>query len=125
MRLSKKKIDKQIQGEIFENLYQVVADLQNPRETKLFLKDILTEAELTALVKRLAIAQYLGTGRNYASIKEALGVSSATIATIEEKLQTSPGLSLALKKIEAEKWASGWTGKIEKLLGKNNGRGTA
>lgn len=125
MRLSRKKVDKQIQEEIFENLYQVVADLQNPREVKLFMGDILTKTELTALVKRLAIARYLGTGRNYASIKQALGVSSATIATIEEKLQSSPGLSLALKKIEAEKWASSWTQRIEKLLGKNNERETA
>lgn len=106
-------------------MYQVVADFQNSREAKLFLRDILTKVELVAVVKRLAIAQYLGTGRNYASIKQALGVSSATIATIEEKLQNSPGLSLALKKIEAEKWASSWMQKVEKFLGKNNGQRTA
>ena len=105
-------------GEILGTLYRVVADLDRPEEAKLFLEEILTPTELLALAKRLAAACYLAEGVTYQKIKDNLGLSSATIAGIEQNLKKSAGFALALKKIEAERWASAWTQKIERIFKK-------
>lgn len=118
MQVSKRNINKTLEKEIFNLFFQVITDLKNQEEVKIFLEDILGKTELTAIAKRLAIAHYLDKGRSYQNIKESLKVSSATIATVDKMRQKSPGLKLALKKIEADQWAEKWAGKIEGLLGK-------
>lgn len=115
MQVSKKEINKNLQKEIFQILYQLLVDLKTPEEAKSFLEDILGKNETIALAKRLAVAYYLSHGRSYENIKQNLKVSSATVATVD-KARKSKGYILALKKIEAEKWASEWTGKIEGLF---------
>jgi TrpR-related protein YerC/YecD len=118
MQVSKRIINKTIEKQIFEIFFQVISDLKNPEEVKIFFEDILGEAELTALAKRLAIAHYLDKGRSYQNIRETLKVSSATIASVDRMIKKSPGLKIALKKIEADQWAEKWAGKIEGLFGK-------
>jgi uncharacterized protein YerC len=113
MRKSNKILPKGVEGQILNTLYQLLADLKNPKEAKLFLEEILTPTELIIFAKRLAAACYLAEGATYQKIKDNLGLSSATIAGIEQNLKKSAGFALALKKIEAEKWASAWAGKIE------------
>lgn len=112
MRLSKKKINQRIEKQIFNIFYQVIADIQNPQEARVFLEDILTKAELEALTKRLAVALYLEKGRSYDNIKKNLKVSSATVATVAEQMKKGKGFEIALKKIRAEEWAERWTKRI-------------
>ncbi len=118
MQVSKRIINKTIEKQIFGIFFQVISDLKNPEEVKIFFEDILGKAELTALSKRLAIAHYLDKGRSYQNIRETLKVSSATIASVDKMIKKSPGFKLALKKIEADQWAEKWAGKIEGLFGK-------
>jgi len=118
MRKSKKTLAKGVEAQILNTLYQLVADLKTPKEAKLFLEEILTPTELIIFAKRLATACYLVDGTTYQKIKEILGLSSATIAGIEQNLKKSAGFALALKKIEAERWASAWAQKIERIFKK-------
>ena len=118
MQVSKRTINKTVEKQIFEIFFQVISDLKDPEEVKVFFKDILGKAELTALSKRLAIAHYLDKGRSYQNIKETLKVSSATIASVDKMIKESSGFQLALRKIEADQWAEKWTGKIENLFKK-------
>ena len=53
--------------------------------------------------------------RSYENIKNNLKVSSATIASVQSMVG-KPGFQLALKKIEAEEWASKWEEKIKKYI---------
>lgn len=115
MRISERKINKSLEKELAETLFQLIADLKNPDEAKVFLKDFFHENELTTIVKRLAVAYWLKKGRTVTNIRENLAVSSATIESIKRQLK-SPGLTLALKKIEAEAWANKWTERIKKLV---------
>lgn len=115
MRVSQKNISKNLEKEVLGLLFQLIADLKNPQEAKTLLDDLLSKEELTVFAKRLAIAHYLDRGRSYQNIKDNLKVSSATIASVD-KFRKSPGMMLALKKIEAERWATEWTGKIESLF---------
>lgn len=116
MQVSKRTINKTVEKQIFGIFFQVISDLKDPEEVRVFLEDILGKAELTALAKRLAIAHYLDKGRSYQNIRETLKVSSATIASVDKMIKKSAGFRLALKKIEADQWAEKWAGKIENLF---------
>lgn len=117
MQISRKRINKNIEQEIYNLFYQLVADIKSPKEAEIIINDLFGKDEITAFSKRLAIAHYLQKQRSYQNIKDNLKVSSATISTIDKQRNTK-GYLLALKKIEAEKWASEWSSKIENLLKK-------
>ncbi len=114
MRTSDKKINPSLKNQIEKTLAQVIADLKDLDEAYIFLKDFLTDSELEVLSKRLAVAYWLSKGRSYANIKRNLRVSSATVASVQSKLESS-GYQQALKKIEAEEWANVWSERIRKF----------
>jgi uncharacterized protein YerC len=117
MQISKRVINKNIENQIYNIFYQVIADLENPEEAKKVLEDLLGKNGVIISAKRLAIAHYLEKGRSYQNIKDTLKVSSATISSVD-KQRKSAGYQLALKKIETERWASDWGTKIENLFKK-------
>lgn len=117
MRVSEKKVSQILKKQIALLFAQTLADLKTPGDAEEFLKDFLTPSEADTFAKRLAVAYWLKKGRSYGNIKENLKVSSATIATVQGMLAKS-GMDKALKNIEAEEWASQWSDKIKKFVGK-------
>lgn len=113
MQISKNRLNKQIEEQIYEIFYQLIADLKRKEDAKIFIRDFLTKTERSVMVKRLAVAMYLENGRSYEQIKNALKVSSATIASVDKMMnKNSEGFILALRRIEAEEWASKLAKKI-------------
>lgn len=121
MRVSEEKLNQNIKEQIFEILYQAIADLGNAQEVKTFFNDFLSETEQLALAKRLAIVLYLDKDRSYENIKDNLKVSSATIANTYKDI-AKPGYQLALQKVKAEQWAENWSRKINNLIKRLSGR---
>lgn len=117
MQLSKQRLNKTLEKQIKEMMIGVLAEIKSPLQMNEVLADLLTEAEKTAVMKRLAIAIYLDKGRNYEDIKNNLKVSSATIASVAEALG-NPGFQEMIRRIKAEEWATEWTGKISKGIRK-------
>ena len=115
MQLSSRKLNKNIEKQIFSILYQLMADLKSPQQVETLLSDVLSGAERLAVAKRIAIATFLEKGRSYENIKETLKVSSATIASVQESMG-NPGFQLALQRIKAEEWADEWSEKITGLF---------
>jgi len=115
VQLSKKKINKNLEEQIYKILYQVIADINNSKETETFLKDFLTKAELEVLAKRLGAAYYLKQNQDYGLIRKNLAISSTTVATIKNQMKKR-GFQLALKKIETDEWATKWAQKIGKIM---------
>ena len=115
MQLSHNPLNKNIEKQLTEMFCGVLAELKTVDEIKTVLGDILTEAELTAVIKRLGIAVYLDKGRNYDDIKNNIKVSSATIASVAQRLG-NPGWQEMIRRIKAEQWANDWTDKIKKFL---------
>ena len=114
MQVSKAKIDKKTEKQVFKKLYQVLADLRRPEEVEKFLEDVLTKAERLTLAKRLAIAVYLVKGKSYETIRNDLKVSSATIAAVQNMMEKGgAGFSLAVERIEADEWAEEWVKKLK------------
>ncbi|MBU0619320.1 trp operon repressor [Patescibacteria group bacterium] len=116
MQISPKKLSRQQKKDIFKKLYQVLADLKKPDDIAAFLDNVLTPIEKTAIAKRLNIVFYLKKGKSYSFIKDNLGVSSATISSIQKEMENSPGFTLALETIETDEWASQWAQKITDLF---------
>ena len=122
MRLSQAVIHGDGERKIHQLLVQVIADVRSAEDTQDLLNNLLTETEKVAISKRLGIALLLTDGKSYDEIKQVLGVSSATVAKVQEMLDT-PGIKIALSKIRDDRWASIWAKKfsdaIEKLVGKH------
>ncbi|HSV94969.1 MAG TPA: Trp family transcriptional regulator [Spirochaetia bacterium] len=120
MQLSNNPLNKNIEKQLSEMMYGILAELRTPEEVKMVMGDVLTDGERMAILKRLGIAVYLDKGRSYEDIKNNVKVSSATIASVAENLGNS-GWQEMIKRIKAEEWASEWTdkisGRIKKILG--------
>jgi len=113
MQLSQNPINKSLEKQLGNLFFQVLAEVESPEEIEMILKDVLTEGEKIAVLKRLGIALYLDKGRNYEDIKNNIKVSSATIATVAERAGGS-GWQEVIRRIKAEEWASKWTDKISR-----------
>lgn len=121
MRLSDKSMDLGIEKEIRKLLAQIIADVREETEAQQLLNDLLTPTEQMALSKRLGIALSLVEGKSYEEIKKRLKVSSATVAKVQESLDT-PGMKLALSKAATDEWAEKWASKLSSAMGKLMGK---
>ena len=117
MRLSDQSIDSNIEKEIRKLLAQIIADIHEETEAEQLLSDLLTPAEQVAVAKRLGIAMSLIRGASYEEIKKRLKVSSATVAKVQESMDT-PGMKLALSKAATDEWAEKWASKLSSAVNK-------
>jgi uncharacterized protein YerC len=115
VQISKQKVNKILENQLQQMWYQMVADIKNPREAREIFSNLLSETELTTVIKRLATGYWLTKKRSYEVIRDNLKVSSASIASIQKDLK-NPGWQIAIKKILAEEWATKWEEKIKSLL---------
>ena len=94
-----------------------MADIGNAEEAEIILKDLLSDTERQVIAKRLAICIFLDKNRSYENVKETLKVSSATIASMHEKMGNL-GIQKALQKVKAEAWADEWSQKLSRFVNK-------
>lgn len=96
----KHKLSKQEQNELFAKLAKTFALLHNSAEMANFLRDLLSEAEVFMLSRRLQIAELLIEGLTYDKICSALKVGPSTIARVQTWLELyGDGYRNAVKKI--------------------------
>ena len=115
MRVSKQKVNVTLQKQLFQVLFQLIADIKSPQEAEIVLKDLLSDVELTTVAKRISVAYWLSNNRSYTNIKDNLKVSSASISDIQRDLK-KPGWKLVLAKITADEWATAWEQRIKRLI---------
>ena len=96
MQVSKQKLNKTIEKQIYSIFYQLIADVRSTGEAETIFGDLLSDTEKQVLTKRLAIAIFLDKGRSYENIKNTLKVSSATIASVQEQMG-DPGIQMAFQ----------------------------
>lgn len=112
MRTSKKHIEKKLEEDVSTLLSQLISDLHSEEDVDTFLHSFLTKNEFDVLSKRLSILYWLYKGKKYKEIRNELSVSSATIATCRESIDSSD-LSNIFKILEANEWAKKWTQRIK------------
>lgn len=83
-------------------LYCTILSLQNHRECKSFLNDLLSPNERCMIIQRLQIAELLARGLTYKEISRITDASTATISRINKSLQYGTGgLLSALEKLQS------------------------
>ena len=70
-----------------QQLVLVLSEMKNNSDIENFLRDVLTEKEITEISARLEAARLLSTKEKYTAISEQTKLSSRTIARISEWLQ--------------------------------------
>jgi uncharacterized protein YerC len=120
MQQSQKPLNKNIENQLEKMFCGLLSETDSPEKIKIFFDDLLTEGERMAVLKRMGIAIYLDKKRSYEDIKNNIKVSSATIASVSEKMGNE-GWQEMIKMIKAEEWASEWSdklsGRIKKIFG--------
>lgn len=117
MKKTAQSMNQKIEGQVYKILYQVLADAKSEVDIELILKALMSEGELSALAKRLAIAVFLDKRQSYDHIKDVLKVSTATIASVSENMNKK-GIQMALARVKAEEWADVWSIRLSRALEK-------
>lgn len=86
-----KKIRKFTKSKIIEKLWRTVALLDNPREVRQFLEDILYPSEVSMLGQRLLVALLLRRGLTYEQIEVRTGASTGTINRVWQVMHRGTG----------------------------------
>ncbi len=107
-----------LQKEIIKTFFQTLEDIKSKKDFEIFFSDFLTSQELETFSKRLAVAYWLKKGRDCENIKNNLKVSTKTVTEVK-KIMDTPGIKLALKKMEAEEWANIWSERVKKLASRH------
>ena len=85
------------------SLLQALLTLRTEQECRNFLNDLLTPAELEALIDRWSVVAYIDEGMPYRKIHELTGVSVTTIGRVARFLAgENGGYRVALERLNAQ-----------------------
>ena len=83
-----------------QQLVEVLADITDYQIMRNFLRDVMTEKEITEISSRLEAARMLTVGKKYTEIVAKTKLSSRTVARISDWLQNGcNGYQAALKSL--------------------------
>ena len=99
-----RKIETKLNTKKAKELYKVITLLSNEKEVANFLRDLLTFEELDEAIRRFTVAKMLIENKTFRVIEKTTGMSSTTIARINNWLNHGTGgYRLALKDILKDK----------------------
>jgi Trp operon repressor len=101
MQISKQALSPKVSKQLFDRLCNMLALAHHPDDVKKILKELLSETERVAIMKRVGIALSLAEGKSYAEIKSRLKVSSATIAMVQEQA-AQPGWQIIIEAMKVQ-----------------------
>ncbi len=81
-----------------QQLYQVLAQIQDPVQIEALLEDMCTRKEIENMAERLYAAKLLIEGNTYNQVMERAEISSATLSRVSRCVQYGKGYSELLKK---------------------------
>lgn len=94
-------MNKKIQTEAVDQLFEAVLCLKTKEECYDFFEDLCTVNELLSLSQRFEVASMLVEKKTYLEIAEKTGASTATISRVNRALNYgSDGYDLALNRIK-------------------------
>ena len=81
-----------------EQLYQLIASIQDPEDVKAFFMDLCTVKEIQNMAERCYAAQLLLEGNTYNQVMAKADISSATLSRVSRCVQYGNGYSRLLNK---------------------------
>src|SRR3989344_4202246 len=98
-QVSKRMLQADITERLFQNFWEMFANIKQTRQVQLFLEDFLSPTEKIMLAKRMAIAILFSKGYDHRTISSMLKVSTTTVNNIARFLNAkTPGYQLLIKK---------------------------
>ena len=88
-------MDKQ---ERLNKLYQIIADIHDPKDVETLFEDLCTRKEVENMAERVFAAQLLMEGNTYNQVMAQADISSATLSRVSRCVQYGSGYSKLLKK---------------------------
>ena len=88
-----------------DTLAHALLALQTAEESRAFLEDLCTEAEIEEMSRRLYAARLLRGDASYLEVVEKTGLSTATISRVSRALKNGAGYAAVLSRLE-----EGWNG---------------
>lgn len=79
-------MNKKIQTNIVDHLFEAILCLENKEECYSFFEDLCTVNELLSLSQRFEVASMLKNHKTYLEIAEETGASTATISRVNRSL---------------------------------------
>lgn len=74
-----------------QRLLEALLTLKTPEQAERFLRDLMTESEITEFAKRLQTAEMLLQKVPYSTIEKQTGFSSTTVARVSKWLANGTG----------------------------------
>jgi uncharacterized protein YerC len=110
-RVSKIKLDKDLEIEIFRQFWNSLAEIDSSLKASDFFTDLLSETEKLMLAKRFAVAVLVSRNKQATEIHNAIHVSYTTIASVSSWVKNGkPKTQELLQKISKEK---GWENTLD------------
>ena len=81
-----------------EELYQLIAGIQDPEQIKALFDDLCTRKEIENMAERVYAARLLMEGKTYNQVIAQANISSATLSRVSRCVQYGKGYSQLLKK---------------------------
>ena len=81
-------------------LYQLIADIQDPKDIEALLEDLCTRKEVENMAERVYAAKLLMEGNTYNQVMSQASISSATLSRVSRCVQYGSGYSRLLKREE-------------------------
>jgi len=80
-----------------ENLYALLARIQDPGEIRALMDDLCTRKEIENMAERVHAARLLLEGNTYSQVMSQANISSATLSRVSRCVQYGTGYSRLLK----------------------------
>lgn len=80
-----------------EELYQLIAGIQDPEQIRALFDDLCTRKEIENMAERVYAARLLMEGKTYNQVIAQANISSATLSRVSRCVQYGQGYSKLLK----------------------------
>ena len=85
-----------------QQLYQLIADIQDPKEIQALFDDLCTRKEVVNMAERVFAARLLMEGNTYNQVMAQANISSATLSRVSRCVQYGNGYSRLLNRKSRE-----------------------
>ncbi|KKR73803.1 MAG: hypothetical protein UU16_C0013G0017 [Candidatus Woesebacteria bacterium GW2011_GWA2_40_7] len=104
VQISKKFLDKELESELFNQLWFSLGKINASTKASDFYTDLLSQTERLMLAKRIATAILITRGQNMTKIRASLNVSFTTVTNVSSWVKNArPETKRLLESISKEK----------------------
>jgi TrpR-related protein YerC/YecD len=88
---------KKVTSDMINDLYGLLASIDNPKDMELLFADLCTNKEIEQMAQRIRAAKLLTEGKTYIQVIEKTDISSATLSRVSRCVQYGEGYKKFIK----------------------------